>query len=55
LLDGVGQRRTLRELGIDDTLVPVIVHDALDDPAIANTPRMPNADEARAILAAVAG
>ena len=55
LLDGVGQRRTLRELGIDDALVPVIVRDALDDPAIANTPRMPNADEARAILAAVAG
>jgi alcohol dehydrogenase class IV len=55
LLDAVGQRRTLRELGIGDALVPVIVRDALDDPAIANTPRMPNADEARAILAAVAG
>jgi alcohol dehydrogenase len=55
LLRTVNQRRTLRELGIDDAMVPVIVRDALDDPAIANTPRMPSADEATAILAAVAG
>jgi alcohol dehydrogenase len=55
LLRAVDQRRTLRELGIDGAMVQVIVRDALDDPAIANTPRMPSADEATAILAAVAG
>ena len=55
LLRSVGQRRTLRELGIGDDLLPVIVRDALDDPAINNTPRLPTADEAASILAAVAG
>jgi alcohol dehydrogenase len=55
LLEAVDQRRTLRELGIDEAMVPVIVRDALDDPAIANTPRMPSLDEATAILGAVAG
>jgi len=55
LLRTVDQRRTLRELGLDAAMIPVIVRDALDDPAINNTPRMPSADEATAILAAVAG
>jgi alcohol dehydrogenase len=55
LIRSVGQRRTLRELGIDEALLPVIAQDALDDPAINNTPRMPDRAEAMAILAAVAG
>lgn len=55
LLRTVDQRWTLRELGLDAAMIPVIVQDALDDPAIANTPRMPSADEATAILTAVAG
>ena len=55
LLRSVDQRRTLRELGIEGTLLPVIVRDALDDPAINNTPRLPTEAEALAILAAVAG
>ena len=55
LLRTVDQRRTLRELGLDAAMIPVIVRDALDDPAINNTPRMPSTDEATAILSAVAG
>ncbi len=55
LLWAVDQRRTLRELGIDGALIPTLVGDALDDPAINNTPRMPSADEATSILVAVAG
>ncbi|HEX7473678.1 MAG TPA: iron-containing alcohol dehydrogenase, partial [Candidatus Limnocylindrales bacterium] len=55
LLRTVDQRRTLRELRLDGAMIPLIVRDALDDPAINNTPRMPSADEATAILAAVAG
>ncbi|MHB8458736.1 MAG: iron-containing alcohol dehydrogenase family protein [Candidatus Limnocylindrales bacterium] len=55
LIDAVGQRRTLHDLGIGDEVHPTIVRDALDDPAIANTPRMPTADEVAAILGLVAG
>lgn len=55
LIRTVDQRRTLRELGIDAAMLPVIVRDALDDAAINNTPRMPTEAEAGAILAAVAG
>lgn len=55
LIRAVDQRRTLRELGIDAAMLPVIVRDALDDAAINNTPRMPTEAEAGAILAAVAG
>jgi alcohol dehydrogenase len=55
LIRSVDQRRTLRELGIDAAMLPIIVRDALDDPAINNTPRMPTEAEATAILAAVAG
>jgi len=53
LVRSVGQRRTLAELGVGRDLVPVIAQDALDDPAIANTPRMPAKDEITAILASV--
>ena len=53
--DRVGQRRTLRELGLGPDLEPVIVADAVDDAAIANSPRIPSADEIAAILATVSG
>jgi len=49
----VGQRRTLRELGIAEDLEPVIVQDAIDDAAVDNSPRLPSAAEVAGILAAV--
>jgi alcohol dehydrogenase len=55
LLERVGQRRTLRELGLTEAQERVIARDALADPAIANAPRLPSEDEALAILAAVRG
>ncbi len=55
LVRSVGQRRTLHELGLGGEMLPIIATDAIDDPAIANTPRMPVASEVEAILAAVAG
>jgi alcohol dehydrogenase len=51
----VGQRRTLRELGLGADLESVIVADAVDDAAIANSPRIPSAGEIAAMLAAVNG
>jgi alcohol dehydrogenase len=51
----VGQRPTLAELAVDPALVPVLARDALDDPAIANSPRLPELAEVEAILGAVAG
>jgi alcohol dehydrogenase class IV len=51
----VGQRRTLRELGIAPELEPSIVTDAIEDAAIANSPRLPSAAEVEGILAAVRG
>ncbi len=53
LVRSVGQRRSLVELGLGPDAIPVIAGDALDDPAIANTPRMPTRDEVTAILSAV--
>lgn len=55
LLRAVEQRRTLADLGIGPSMIEVIVSDALDDPAINNTPRMPDASQVGAILASVAG
>lgn len=55
LIETVGQRKTLRELGLGPDTIPVIVEDALADPAINNSPRLPTAAEARDILVAVAG
>jgi alcohol dehydrogenase len=55
LLRRVGQRRTLRELGLGPDLEPIVVADAVDDAAIANSPRIPSGDEIGAILAAVSG
>ncbi len=52
----VGQRRTLTALGLGDPAsIDQIVADALADPAIRNSPRLPTAAEARAILVSVAG
>ena len=58
-LDGflrrVGQRPTLADLGVEEALVGVIAQDALEDPAIANSPRLPDRDQVEAILRAVSG
>jgi alcohol dehydrogenase len=54
LLDRVGQRRTLAELGLGADAISVITTDALEDAAIRNTPRMPSMTEVEAILRAVA-
>ncbi|MFL5750931.1 MAG: iron-containing alcohol dehydrogenase family protein [Chloroflexota bacterium] len=55
LLRRVGQRRTLRGLGIGPDLDRVIVADAVADAAITNSPRIPSAGEIAAILATVSG
>ena len=55
LIAAVGQRRTLRELGLGLDSIPALVADALADPAINNSPRLPTAAEATAILESVAG
>ncbi|MFN8621626.1 MAG: iron-containing alcohol dehydrogenase [Chloroflexota bacterium] len=55
LLRRVGQRRTLAELGFTQADEARIVADALADPAINNSPRLPDAPQAAAILAAVRG
>lgn len=55
LLHRVGQRRTLRTLGLGPDLEAMVVADAVDDAAIANSPRIPSADEIAAILATVSG
>jgi alcohol dehydrogenase class IV len=51
----VGQRPTLAELGVGDDLVAVIARDAVEDPAIANSPRLPDVAQVEAILRSVAG
>jgi alcohol dehydrogenase class IV len=51
----VGQRPSLAELGIGEALFAVVAQDAIDDPAIANSPRLPDAAEVEAILRTVAG
>ena len=50
----VGQRPTLAALGVDEALIPVIALDAVDDAAIANSPRLPDQAQVEAILRAVA-
>ena len=53
-LASVGQRHRLTALGFDDAGLDVVAHDAIDDAAIRNAPRLPSYAEARAILASVA-
>jgi alcohol dehydrogenase len=55
LLRDLDQRPTLRALGLDREAIAVIAGDALADPAIRNSPRLPTSAEATAILEAVAG
>jgi alcohol dehydrogenase len=52
-LAGIDQRPTLRSLGFDEALLDVVAHDALADAAIANSPRLPTLEQARAILGSV--
>lgn len=53
LLRRVGQRRTLTELGLGPDTHDTIAQDAIDDPAINNSPRLPTKEEVREILAQV--
>jgi alcohol dehydrogenase len=55
LLEVVGLRQTLRELGLGRDSIELLVADALDDPAIRNSPRLPSAAEATALLESVSG
>ncbi len=56
LLRDVDQRPTLRALDLaEPSAIDQVVADALDDAAIRNSPRVPTAGEARAILASVRG
>ncbi len=56
LLRDVDQRPTLRRLGLaDDAVIAQLVTDTLDDAAIRNSPRLPTATEATAILESVRG
>jgi alcohol dehydrogenase len=56
LIRDLDQRRTMRDFGLADAAaLDQLVADALDDAAIRNSPRLPTALEARAILKAVAG
>ncbi len=51
----VGQRPTLAELGVGEAMFAVIARDAVDDPAIANSPRLAEVAQIEAILRSVAG
>lgn len=56
LLRDVDQRPTLSRLGLaDEATIEQLVIDTLDDAAIRNSPRLPSAAQARAILEAVSG
>jgi alcohol dehydrogenase len=53
LCAAVGLRPTLRTLGFDEATLELVSDDALADPAIRNSPRMPTRAEARTLLASV--
>lgn len=55
LCSEVGQRPRLRSLGFDQAALDVVARDALEDPAIRNSPRLPTFEQARAILESVLG
>jgi len=55
LLEHVGQRRTLASLGLGPDSHDTIVRDAIEDAAIANSPRLPSAEDVAAILVSVSG
>ena len=54
-LAAMGQRPSLRTLGFDEAALDVVVADALADPAINNSPRLPTLEQARAIVGSVLG
>jgi alcohol dehydrogenase len=49
----LGQRPRLRTLGFDEATLDIVAADALADPAIDNSPRLPTLEQARAILGSV--
>ena len=49
----LGQRPRLRALGFDEAGLDLVAADALADPAINNSPRLPTLEQARAILGSV--
>jgi alcohol dehydrogenase class IV len=51
----LGQRPSLGSLGFDEAALDTVAQDAIDDAAIANSPRLATFAEARAILASVLG
>jgi alcohol dehydrogenase len=53
LLGSVGQRRTLADQGLGSGTHETIAQDAIDDPAIDNSPRLPTKSDVLAILAEV--
>ncbi len=56
LLRDVDQRRTMRDFGLSEpAAIDQLVADSLEDAAIRNSPRLPTALEARAILDSVTG
>ena len=55
LLRDLDQRPTLRQLGLAAETIAVIAGDAIADPAIRNSPRLPTLAETTAILESVAG
>ena len=53
LLERVGQRRTLAAQGLGPETHDTIAQDAIEDPAINNSPRRPSKAEISGILARV--
>ncbi len=51
LVREIGMPGSLRELGLEEGLLPQIVQDALEDDVMANTPRTPSEEEMREVLA----
>ena len=52
LAQDVGMPGTLQELGCAEAMFPALIEAALADEVMENTPRLPNADELRAVLRA---
>jgi alcohol dehydrogenase len=54
-LGRLGLRPHLASLGFDNAMLDAIAADAMADPAIRNSPRMPTVEQVRSILAEMAG
>ncbi|MGF1470568.1 MAG: iron-containing alcohol dehydrogenase family protein [Rubrobacteraceae bacterium] len=48
---GVVEERTLTDLGVTESMAPTLVQDTMQDPVLGNTPRMPEEEDVRRILA----